>query len=700
MSSDESGGGRRRPREIDWPRLPPGPLKDLNDALRSLHNGAGQPPVAEVAQTAQRLADELNLPGAPGKDTVHRIFRDPEVPPNVADVVTVAAVLAYASRPKDDVDIVVKQVRQLWERARTASAPYGMVRVHEARPRLLGVHAAIRVDTATRPELPAYVPRDLDRELCRTIQTIAKQGGLVLLVGGSSSGKTRTLVEAVQHVLPHWWLLHPTSTEAISTVAVAPMPRTVLWLDELPNYLDSPAGLSTGTVRDLITAGTVLVATMWRNEYADRSARPEPGQPDSYANDRRVLGLAEVMEIPDAFSGAELDRAEELAGDDRRIRVALDTPDAGVTQVLAGGPQLVERWHNADPYARAVLTAAVDAVRLGVRGPLPAGLLQQAAAGYCDGVERAQAPADWFEQAVAYATRLLLGAVAPLAPVASGMTMGVTTGYRIADYLRQHAEPGRVRLCPPATFWDACLTHLTDQGDLQRLGHEADLRMRYRYAIALLRRARSRDPWLAERLGWLVFDQGGFEAALTIFRTLAETNEVMALRLPTIENGIDEARAEFDRDVPSAAVQDRLLEGLAGSRKLRVRLADKPPEERDRALAEFFLRTSSDSELRQRVESNGIVGELRQGVENNDVNVASRLIDLLAARGEVDRALPALYEMVDRGVPYFDTRLIAALAELGRVSDALRLSRFGLTADGHIASQPADREWAHERTVD
>ena len=654
-----------------------------------------RPPVEKVAEDVLRLADDLDLPGAPGKDTIHRIFRDPAVPPNVADVVTVAAVLAYGSSPKEDVGIVVRHVRQLWERARTAPAPYGMIRVKRARPRLLGVHAAIQVDTAIRPELPAYVPRDLDPDLRKRIQTRSKQGGLVLLVGGSSAGKTRTLAEAVQHELPDWWLLHPSTTEAINAFAAAPMSHTVIWLDELQDYLGSPVALSAGTMRDLITARTVVVATLWRTEYADRIAPPEPGQPDTHANDRHLLDLADVVQIPDTFSGGELDRAEDRAGEDPRIRVALDNPDAGVTQVLAGGPQLVERWNNADPYARAVLTAAVDAVRLGVRSPLPGGWLQQAAPGYCDGVERAQAPADWFEQSLAYATRLLLGAVAPLVPIASGMTMGVSTGYRIADYLRQHVQPQRTpNSAHRRPSGRPGLTHLSEQGDLERLGHAADRRMRYCYAIPLLRRAHSRDPWLMERLGWLIFDQGGFDEALSIFRTLAETDPLMAYRLPAIENDIDEARAEFDRDIPSAAAQTHMLKGLDGSRRLRLHLADKPPEERDAALAELFLLTSSDSDLRRRVENNGVVTELRQRVEDDDINAVIRLTDLLAAKGEIDQALPALYDMVNRGLPSCDTRLIAALVELGSSKEAHRLARFGLTADGHITAQPARRHSA------
>jgi hypothetical protein len=59
------------------------------------------------------------------------------------------------------------------------------------------VHASIQVD-ASASELPEYVPRDLDRDLQTAITAAAERGGFVLLVGGSSVGKTRALYEAVR----------------------------------------------------------------------------------------------------------------------------------------------------------------------------------------------------------------------------------------------------------------------------------------------------------------------------------------------------------------------------------------------------------------------------------------------------------------------------------------------------------------------
>jgi len=66
------------------------------------------------------------------------------------------------------------------------------VRIREACPRLLDVHASIRIG-GDDAEIPVYVPRDLDEQLRTAVAAASAHGGLVLLVGGSSVGKTRAL---------------------------------------------------------------------------------------------------------------------------------------------------------------------------------------------------------------------------------------------------------------------------------------------------------------------------------------------------------------------------------------------------------------------------------------------------------------------------------------------------------------------------
>jgi hypothetical protein len=220
----------------------------------------------------------------------------------------------------------------------------------------------------------------------------------------------------------------------------------VVWLDELQRYLDGEQGLTGGVVRALLGAPhpAVIISTIWPDRYAAYATVPAPGGPDPCAREREVLDLAAVIRIGPEFSPAERGRARGAAGRDRRLKIALESKDYGPTQTLAAAPQLVARWQDArtaSPYAWAVLTAALDTARLGARGPLSADFLRAAASGYCTSQQQAEAPDNWFEQALAYATGKLHGAAAALAPAGAGM--GRLDGYIAADYLIQYAGPER-----------------------------------------------------------------------------------------------------------------------------------------------------------------------------------------------------------------------------------------------------------------
>jgi len=65
--------------------------------------------------------------------------------------------------------------------------------VSEADPRRLGVHAAISVPEIADDVPPEYVPRDADSAesgVRARVVAAAERSGFVLLVGGSSVGKT------------------------------------------------------------------------------------------------------------------------------------------------------------------------------------------------------------------------------------------------------------------------------------------------------------------------------------------------------------------------------------------------------------------------------------------------------------------------------------------------------------------------------
>jgi len=319
-------------------------------------------------------------------------------------------------------------------RSARPARPAGVARVSEADPRRLGMHAAISVPEVSDEVLPEYVPRDVDATesgVRAKVTAAAERGGFVLLVGGSSVGKTRSAVEAVKALLPDWWLVHPAEPGEVAALVAAPPLRTVVWLDELQRYLDGEHGLTGSVVRALLGAPhpAVIIGTIWPDSYAACTTLPASGGPDLHAREREVLKLADVVRISAAFSPAEQDRARTAATRDPRLRVALEAVGYGLTQTLAAAPQLVARWEDAQtasPYGWAVLTAALDAARLSARAPLSAGFLRAAAPGYCTSQQLAEAPEDWFEQALAYATAKLDGAAAALSP--AGSRIGQVTG--------------------------------------------------------------------------------------------------------------------------------------------------------------------------------------------------------------------------------------------------------------------------------
>ena len=114
--------------------------------------------------------------------------------------------------------------------------------------------------------------------------------------------------------------------------------------------------------------------------------RARPRRRDPHAGNAKCWTWPRSSASSPEFSPAEQDRARAAAPRDPRLAVALKSAGYGLTQTLAAAPQLVARWEDArtaDPYAWAVLTAALDVARLGARAPLSADLLRAAAPDYC-----------------------------------------------------------------------------------------------------------------------------------------------------------------------------------------------------------------------------------------------------------------------------------------------------------------------------
>jgi tetratricopeptide (TPR) repeat protein len=341
---------------------------------------------------------------------------------------------------------------------------------------------------------------------------------MLVLVGSSSTGKTRACWEAVQQLAGQGWRLwhpfDPTRAKAALEDLHRVGPHTVVWLNEAQHYLgDRTAGEQiAAAVHHLLTSpecGPVLVlGTLWP-EYAQRYTRvPAPDEADPHSRVRELLA-GRIVHVPDAFDNRTLASARALADNgDQLLADALTRAhargDGRVTQDLAGGPALLERYRTSSPAARALLEAAMDARRLGVGLHLPQAFLTDAAPDYLHDTDWNQLPDDWAEQAYAELAQQVHGKQAPLSRVTprpqrrppgpstpAKMPPARTAGpvFRLADYLEQHGLLTRRALCPPASFWHAAHTHLTNPDELNSLADAAESRYRLQWAYHLGHRA-------------------------------------------------------------------------------------------------------------------------------------------------------------------------------------------------------------------
>ncbi|MET9411588.1 hypothetical protein ABZX90_38485 [Streptomyces sp. NPDC002935] len=361
--------------------------------------------------------------------------------------------------------------------------------------------------------LPGYVLREHDELLARVVRKATLgHSQMAVLVGTSSTGKTRACWQAVQPLAGLGWRLwhpfDPTRADAALADLKQVGPKTVVWLNEAQHYLgDRTAGERiAAAVHHLLVSperGPVLVlGTLWP-EYAHQyTALPAPGGEDPHSRVRELLS-GRTLTVPDAFDADALAAAAAVAeGGDRLLADALTRArtDGRVTQDLAGAPELLNRYQHASPAATALLEAAMDARCLGVGPHLPQAFLTDAAIDYLTNTDYDQLTYDWAEQAFAELAQLVHGKQAPLRratpraprrpsiPSILADTLAPSPAgpvFRLADYLEQHGRTTRRRLCPPASFWSAAHTRLTHPDDLSNLTQAAMNRHRLQWAHLL-----------------------------------------------------------------------------------------------------------------------------------------------------------------------------------------------------------------------
>jgi tetratricopeptide (TPR) repeat protein len=540
------------------------------------------------------------------------------------------------------------------------------------------------------PDLPTFVERDKSDQVRGWMRQARTDGGFLILVGDSCVGKTRLLYETARTELYEFAVLAPDLGDGglVNTIAQAtfPLPKMIVWLDELQRFLPGPyltdgsTPITAAAVRQLLDAPTpvVILATLWP-AYATtlRAGTPASDGTDGtrphYPKAVDILTDRRIHETRlDTFSGVERISAAGLAAHDPRLAAAVADRDYNVTEALAGVRELVDRYHRATATQRAVIHAAVDARRVGIQPPLTEQLLCAAARSYLTTVQPDDA---WFVTALQELTsrnRPQDKATAPLIPIASP-DRRTRLGYDVAEYLLQHLVQRRRTIPVPRLTWNALATHTDNHNDLDRLADEAIGRLVYTQAIHIYQRlADAGYPRAASSLADLLAsqgrvddlrvlaDSGNWEAASLLARLLAKQGRVDEAI------GVLQARAESGDGQASAQLAD-LLASQGRVDDLRA-LADSGSRDVASQIARLLAKQGRVDEA---------IGVLQARAEAGDSFAASHLVTLLVRQGRVDEAIAILRAQVETGYPRAASSLVNVLASQGRVDDLRALAESG-----------------------
>lgn len=476
------------------------------------------------------IADRLRV----SPTTVGNWLRGDSVPQTVDKLVELVALVEGEARrrglldavPSDAFDprawrrlhglVMAGRARNTGQAVRAALATEVLLRTRPGRPLdtylrdpfQLEVHQPIAMeDVPDLPPLPPYVRRPHDARLDRVVaRAVGGTSAMAVLVAGSSTGKTRACWESLSVLTSAggWWLWHPlapTRPAALAQGLDHVAPHTVVWLNELQDYLagsdDRPEEVA-AKLRDVLTdparAPVLVLATLWEKHHDALTS--------STGSQVRQLLDGAIIPVPEAFTEADGPPLAAAAAQDARIEHAVACADDGrVTQTIAGARALMDRYTTARPAAKAVIHVAMDARRLWHGRALRQGFLAEAALAYLGDTDWDELGNDWLAQAFAYTSRPCKGIRGPLAPsrrdgqspieAMNPPAVNAPGGgreYILADYLDQVGQSTRSASLPPNGFWVAASKHVAAD-DAMSLALAAVNRGLLRHAAALYKRA-------------------------------------------------------------------------------------------------------------------------------------------------------------------------------------------------------------------
>jgi WD40 repeat protein/TPR repeat protein len=346
----------------------------------------------------------------------------------------------------------------------------------------LGVHRARSRRAGTDESVPPYVGRDFDNELRLRLREASVDGGMILLTGDSTAGKSRAAFEAVKAELPGHQVFapsHGTSLGQLPEVLARRPGQYVLWLDDLEGYLGRD-GLQPDVLSALLRLRVTVVGTLrdgLRDAYRPQAERQAATAGDQEAQRQahsgsHVLNMAELVEVPRVWSPRELQRAH-WEDDPRLVDAVKHHGKHGIAEYLAAGPELWQEWRQAmraggNPRGAALVAAAVDLARTGLIEPFTVQLLEEVHEHYLTAAGGAALRPEPLPEAWEWVKTVRYGVTSLLVP-------GPGDGeWRAFDYLIDAASRNSQKI--PEATWLSAIAGARDDDEKYEVGWQAFIR--------------------------------------------------------------------------------------------------------------------------------------------------------------------------------------------------------------------------------
>jgi tetratricopeptide (TPR) repeat protein len=315
-----------------------------------------------------------------------------------------------------------------------------------------------------------YIERDKDPALDAALAG-ARGGGrrIVLLVGNSAAGKSRSASEALrrERVLRGWRLVVPMSDAGLSRLEEADLGwhETVIWLDDLDKYLSR--GLDVSTLRRILGEDddVIVVATMRTSQLqAHQGQLADPAW--SFLTDDSEVSRVD-LEAP--LSDNELQTASADISDTALLRALRE--GVGLGEWLVAGPELVKKLNDERSMKRAFADTVISWYRTGLDQPIAREDAQRLWADALSPTLRQRLlnrgtneQEELFEQAAAWACQPIISRDL----LEQALVIKMDGRYAANDYVVDHTVRDPHHLAVPDSIWECALQAASSSAEPKR----------------------------------------------------------------------------------------------------------------------------------------------------------------------------------------------------------------------------------------